>query len=48
MRITEGFIIIDNNDENFISPSDITHKLQQKEINFTSTGDKLDHHWPIF
>ena len=46
--ITEGFIIIDNNEENFISPSDITHKLQQKEINFTSTGDKLDHHWPIF
>ncbi len=46
--ITEGFIVVDNNDNVPISPRDITHKLQEKEINFTSTGHKLDHHWPIF
>ncbi len=46
--ITEGFIIVDNDKGLNISPADITHKLQEKEINFTSTGDKLDHHWPIF
>ena len=46
--ITEGFIIVDNNNDNVISPNDIIHKLQDKEINFTSTGDKLKHHWPIF
>lgn len=46
--ITEGFIIIENDNYENIKPSDITHKLQEKEINFTSTGDKLNHHWPIF
>ena len=46
--ITEGFIIVDDNEDKNISPTDITHQLQEKEINFTSTGDKLSHHWPIF
>ncbi len=46
--ITEGFIVIQSNISEKISPSDITHKLQEKEINFTSTGHKLNHHWPIF
>ena len=46
--ITEGFIVVDDNVKVSISPKDITHKLQAKEINFTSTGHKLDHHWPIF
>ena len=46
--ITEGFIVIENDKSKKISPTDITHKLQKKEINFTSTGHKLDHHWPIF
>ncbi len=46
--ITEGFIIVENETNKTIEPSDITHKLQEKEINFTSTGDKLNHHWPIF
>lgn len=46
--ITEGFIILDEFNNQNIAPKDITHKLQNKEINFTSTGHKLDHHWPIF
>ena len=46
--ITEGFIIVETDNNRNINPSDITHKLQEKEINFTSTGDKLNHHWPIF
>ncbi len=46
--ITEGFIVIENSLSKKISPSDITHQLQEKEINFTSTGHKLNHHWPIF
>ena len=46
--ITEGFIVVDDKAKVSISPKDITHKLQTKEINFTSTGHKLDHHWPIF
>ncbi len=46
--ITEGFIVLENNNSKQILPSDITHKLQEKEINFTSTGHKLNHHWPIF
>ena len=47
--ITEGFIIVDEtNKKKSISPKEITHKLQKKEINFTSTGHKLNHHWPIF
>ena len=46
--ITEGFIIVENDIDKIIEPEDITHKLQEKEINFTSTGDKLNHHWPIF
>ena len=46
--ITEGFIVLEGKNNETISPEDITHKLQEKEINFTSTGHKLDHHWPIF
>ena len=46
--ITEGFIIVDEANKKSISPKEITHKLQEKEINFTSTGHKLNHHWPIF
>ena len=46
--ITEGFIVLDGKINKTISPEDITHKLQEKEINFTSTGHKLNHHWPIF
>ena len=46
--ITEGFIIVENDINKTIEPEDITHKLQEKEVNFTSTGDKLNHHWPIF
>ena len=46
--VTEGFIIVDETNKKSISPKEITHKLQEKEINFTSTGHKLNHHWPIF
>ena len=46
--ITEGFIIVDESNKKSISPTEITHKLQDKEITFTSTGHKLNHHWPIF
>ena len=35
--ITEGFIIVDDNEDKNISPADITHQLQEKEINFNST-----------
>ena len=31
-----------------IQPDDIMHKVGEKELSFTSTGDKLDYHWPIF
>ena len=34
--ITEGFIIVDDNEDKNISPADITHQLQEKEINFIS------------
>ncbi len=53
--ITEGFILkFDENDnyaefeENKIKPENIRHKIGIKEKNFTSTGDKLSAHWPIF
>jgi len=54
--ITEGFILdfdknnklLKNNNDFTVSPSQVRHKITQKEINFTSTGDKLDYHWPIF
>ena len=31
-----------------ISPNDVRHKLTGSEHSFTSTGEKLAHHWPIF
>ena len=46
--ITEGFIIYEDDLNNNVKLTDIKHKLQKKEINFTSTGEKLDFHWPIF
>ncbi len=46
--ITEGFIIYEDDLNNNVKLTDIKHKLQKKEINFTSTGEKLNFHWPIF
>lgn len=48
--ITEGFILNDNHFKlnNLINANEIRHTLGQSEINFTSTGDKLNYHWPIF
>lgn len=54
--ITEGFILNDDEDNlnkkknitKKIFPGDVRHQLSQKEINFTSTGYKLNYHWPIF
>jgi hypothetical protein len=48
--ITEGFILNDNNVNSVenIKPENLRHLFSQKEINFTSTGDKLKFHWPIF
>ena len=53
--ITEGFILkFNENDEfsdfieNQIEPKDIRHVRGLSEKNFTSTGDKLNAHWPIF
>jgi hypothetical protein len=55
--ITEGFILHVDSDGQFISvdskkealnPKVIRHKLSSKETNFTSTGEKLYQHWPIF
>ena len=31
-----------------ISPGDVRHKLTVTESSFTATGEKLNHHWPIF
>lgn len=46
--ITEGFILNDTGDTLPVEKVDIRHKVGQKEVNFTSTGDKLAYHWPIF
>jgi hypothetical protein len=55
--ITEGFILHVDEHDNFIplenqnekvDPKLIRHKLSSKETNFTSTGEKLNYHWPIF
>ena len=45
---TEGFILNKFGDAKSIIPEDILHQKTQKEVNFTSTGEKLDFHWPIF
>lgn len=53
---TEGlFVIKDNekyldniNSEKKINPNSVLHKKTYSEKSFTSTGEKLDHHWPIF
>lgn len=31
-----------------VSPADVRHKLTMTESSFTATGEKLNHHWPIF
>ena len=31
-----------------IKPSDVRHKKTLQETSFTATGEKLNHHWPIF
>ena len=31
-----------------ISPEDVRHKKTVQESTFTATGEKLNHHWPIF
>jgi len=31
-----------------ISPEDVRHKKTLQESTFTATGEKLNHHWPIF
>ena len=31
-----------------ISPEDVRHKKTLQESSFTATGEKLNHHWPIF
>jgi hypothetical protein len=55
--ITEGFILHTDEYDNFIplenqnekvDPKLIRHKLSSKETNFTSTGEKLNYHWPVF
>ena len=53
--ITEGFILkFDENDkysdflEKKINPENIRHVSGKSEKSFTSTGDKLNAHWPIF
>ena len=53
--ITEGFILkFDENDkysdflEKKINPENIRHVSGKSEKSFTSTGDKLSAHWPIF
>ena len=53
--ITEGFILkFDENDnytdflEEKINPENIRHINGKSEKSFTSTGDKLNAHWPIF
>lgn len=45
---TEGFILDRSNNTHLIQPTDILHKKTKKETNFTSTGEKLNFHWPIF
>ncbi len=56
--ITEGLFVIKDNQGNYInqkdlsekkvSPNIVRHKLTRSETSFTSTGAKLDAHWPIF
>jgi hypothetical protein len=53
--ITEGFILkFDENDkysdfiDEEIAPENVRHVSGQSEKNFTSTGAKLNAHWPIF
>ena len=45
---TEGFIVNKTDKTYGIEPSDILHQKTQKETNFTSTGEKLNFHWPVF
>jgi organic radical activating enzyme len=54
---TEGLYIVKANKDqivNFsprrkgITPEDVRHKKTLQESSFTATGEKLNHHWPIF
>jgi hypothetical protein len=53
---TEGLFVIKENNKYIsdikirekIDPSKVRHKKTFSETSFTSTGDKLDFHWPIF
>lgn len=33
---------------NKLNPEGVVHQKTHKEVSFTSTGEKLDYHWPIF
>ena len=55
--VNEGLILFYDNEKKAysidstikkINPEDIRHQLTSKEVNYTSTGDKLNYHWPIF
>ena len=53
--ITEGFILRFDENDNYsdfvdekITPEKIRHVSGKSEKSFTSTGDKLSAHWPIF
>ena len=53
--ITEGFILKFDENDNYsdfidekISPEKIRHVSGKSEKSFTSTGAKLNAHWPIF
>ena len=53
---TEGLFVVKDDDQYVkgaffkkkINPDTVIHKKTYSEKSFTSTGDKLDYHWPIF
>lgn len=53
---TEGLFVVKENGEYLdniftekkINPDSVLHKKTYSEKSFTSTGEKLDYHWPIF
>jgi len=52
---TEGFNIPNSSDidsimirNNLVDTGDVRHKLTSSEQSFTSRGEKLNYHWPIF
>ena len=44
----EGSVIDDTSDIDKKNLSDLRHQMSDKETNYTSTGEKLIHHYPIF